>query len=66
MQLFQFAVILHPTTKEKKDGKRPELIVDITTIVAENKEEAALRAARAIPEEHEGKLGRLEVAVRPF
>lgn len=64
---FQFLVILHPTVKERKDGKRPEIIGDgVQTIVAKDGNEAVLRAARSIPDEHADKMDRLEVAVRPF
>lgn len=66
MKLYQFAVILHPTDKEKKDGKRSELLVDLKTILAASDQEAMIYAARSIPETHLDKLDRCEVAVRPF
>jgi hypothetical protein len=66
MKIFQYAAILHPTEKEKKDGKRAELILELTTVLASNEAEAQLIAARAIPAEHADKLDRVMVALRPF
>ncbi len=66
MKLYQYAVILNPTEKEKKDGKEGELLLEVTTVLAKDDATAQIKAARAIPEEHMDKLSRLEVAVRPF
>ena len=66
MRLFQYAVILHPTEKQKKDGKQSELVVDLTTILAADDKAAMIHAARAIPDEYMDKAERLEVALRPF
>lgn len=66
MKLYQFAVLKHPTPDEKKKGKKTELLVDLTTILAPDNNAAMLIAGRAIPEEEVANLDRLEVAVRPF
>ena len=63
---YQYLIILHPTPKERKDGKRAELIDGIVTVLAKDDGEAMLKAARSIPDEHADKLDRVEVAVRPF
>ena len=64
MKLFQYAVIYHPKKDSKKDES--ELIVPITTMLAENDKAVALRAARAIPKDYEKELDQCEIAVRPF
>lgn len=66
MKLFQFGVILHPTEKEREDGKSSQLVVDVRTILAADQNSAVLQAGRAIPEEFMDRLDRLEVVVRPF
>jgi len=66
MKLFQYAVILHPTEKEKEDGAKSKLIVNVMTVLAKDAGAAALLAARAIPAEYVEKLDQVEVAVRPF
>ena len=66
MRIFQYAVLLHPTDKEKKEGGRTKIIVEVTTIVAKDEGEAGMRAAREIADEYTDKLDRVEVAVRPF
>ena len=66
MKLFQDAILLHPTSEQKKKGKSTELIKEVTTILAPDENGAVLKAAREIPEEHMPHLDRLEVAVRPF
>jgi hypothetical protein len=66
MKLYQYAVILHPTKKDREDGKLPELLVKITETLAETDNAVAILASREIPQEHLDKLDRIEVAVRPF
>lgn len=66
MKIFQYAVIKHPTEKETEDGKKSELIVELTTILASDEKAAAMHAARAIPDEYAGDMDCLEVAVRSF
>jgi hypothetical protein len=66
MKLFEYAVIYNPKSKKEGDESKSELIVPVTTVLAANKENAAMVAARAIPEKYIDKLDRIEVAVRPF
>ena len=66
-QLYQYAVILQ--AKEDKDGdvvEEAELIVDLTTCLAKDQAQAAMIAARAIPDNYMDRIDRLTVAVRPF
>lgn len=65
--LYQYAVILQP--RVDKDGDITEegaIVVDLTTVLAENEDQATLLASRAIPADFLDRLNRLTVAVRPF
>jgi hypothetical protein len=71
MKLFQYALIKHPTEKEKGDGKKSELLKSkqgflITHCLADDLERAKLLAARDIPDDFIANLDQLEIAVRPF
>ena len=66
MQPFQFLVIKHPAPSEVKKGREPAVVVDITTVVAKDKDSAMLDAARAIPEKEMKDKNRLEIFIRPF
>lgn len=66
MKVYQYAVLLHPTEKEKKDGVRSKLLVEVTSVLAADDKGAMVIAARAIPAEYIDRLDRIEVAVRPF
>ena len=70
MKLFEYAVIYNPLpTKEQVDrGEKPksELIVDVKRVLSNNDKEAAMLAARDIPETYTDKLDRVEIALRPF
>ena len=68
MQLFEYAFVLEE--KRDKDGEitdEAKVIVAPTHVMARDAAQATLIAARAIPEEYlNGKLDRVQVAVRPF
>lgn len=67
MKLYQYAVLYHPTEKQKKDeGLSSKVLVALTTILAQDDKGAAIQAARAIPEQYVDKLDQVEIAVRPF
>ncbi len=66
MQLFQYAVFYKPSEKDAKDGKKAEVIKDITSIVAADEKEVMIRAVREIPQERMDQIANIEVAVRPF
>ncbi len=71
MKLFEYAIIKHPTEKEKKDGKKSELLKSksgffITHTIADDIDRAKLLAARDIPDDLIDQLDRMEIAVRPF
>lgn len=67
VQLFEFAVIRQP--KKSKDGdvkEAAEIVVEPTTVLAKDMEQATLMAGRAIPEERMAEIERLTLVVRPF
>ncbi len=66
MKLYEYAVILHPTDKEREDGKTAEIVVPVTAIVAKDENEVRLIAARNIAGPALSATDRVEVAVRPF
>ena len=63
--LFQYAVILDEFDDDG-DLTDSTLVVELTTVLAKDDEAAAMRAARAIPTEHEDHLDDCRVVVRPF
>jgi hypothetical protein len=67
LKVFEYVVIKQP--KLDKDGdvtEEGELVVSLTTVLAEDQAKATLLAGRAIPEGEIKNLDRLTVAVRPF
>ena len=66
LNLFQYAVLLHP--KKNKDGydDNTELLVEPTTMLAKDDKQAGIKIARQIPEGHLDSLDRVEILVRPF
>jgi hypothetical protein len=70
MKLYEYVVIHNPlaTKDEKERGEKPKskLVVDVTRVLCNDDKEAAMLAARAIPEEYTSKLDRCEIAIRPF
>ncbi len=66
MKIFEYAIILNPTVEAAKIGDTPKLIVKPTPVLAKDPAQAAMLAGREIPDEHQDKIDRLEVAVRPF
>lgn len=58
MQLYQYAVY--------RAGNEPKILVDPTTIVALDEDEAKIIAHRAIPEAEMEELANVRVVVRPF
>ncbi len=65
--LFEYAVLLHPESKDRtKEPEPSEILVKPTVILAASENEAQMVAARAIPEEYVKRLPEVEIAVRPF
>lgn len=66
-RLFRYAVLLQPTSEERKAGKKADIVVPPTKFfLAANENEVVMLASREVPQEYMDKADRLEVAVRPF
>jgi hypothetical protein len=66
-QLFQFAIIWHPTEKDKKEnGTKSKLLIEPTTILADSPASANMSAAMQIPQEYKDQLDQIVIALRPF
>ncbi len=67
MKIFEFAAIYVPEERQgEKTAELAKIIVQPQTVLAKDEKQAAMLAARAIPEDYVGKLERVEIAVRPF
>lgn len=70
MKIYEYAVIYHPiATKEQAErGDKPKsvLLVDVKRVLATSEKEAAMLAAREIPDTHTDRLDQVEIALRPF
>jgi hypothetical protein len=67
MQLYQYAVLLHPTRDAKESGALSKVILPPSKwMLAESEAEVVMKAGREIPEDYISEADRLEVAVRPF
>lgn len=67
LKLYQYAVILQP--KRDKDGditEEGQVVVEPTTVLCNDDQQAQLIAGRSIPEEQIANLDRLTIVVRPF
>jgi len=65
-RLFQYAIIYDPTNDEAKEGKKPVLVKDVTTLLAKDEKSALILVSREIPQEYLDKLERLNIAIKPF
>ena len=65
-QLFQYAVIWHPTEKEAKEGEESKFLVELQTVLAKDQTELAMKAAMDIPKDYKNKLSQVQIVVRPF
>ncbi len=66
MKLWEYAVILLPRQRNGRTVEEGEIVVQPTTILAKDEDEARLIAGRSIPESFIAKLERLEICLRPF
>jgi len=66
-QLFQYAIIWHPTEKQlKEEGLKSIVLVEVKTILAKDQNSATMAAAMEIPTDKKGELDQIQIAVRPF
>jgi hypothetical protein len=66
-QLFQYAIIWHPTEKQSKDDSlKSKVLVDPKMILAESQSSALMAASMEIPTEYKDQLDQIEILIRPF
>lgn len=66
MKIFQYAAVYLPKTERKDSVEKAKIIVEPTNVLAKDEKQAAMLAARAIPEEYLSKLDQVDIIVRPF
>lgn len=66
MKLFQYAILWHPNKKEIEEGQKSKVLVEITTVLAQDAQKAGMMASMEIPMEYKSVLDQVEIAVRPF
>jgi len=66
-QLFQYAIILHPTEKQsKEDGLKSKVLVEPKMILAETQQSALMAASMEIPADKKDQLDQIEILMRLF
>lgn len=65
-QLFEYCIIWHPTPEQAKEGRKTEIIRDVTRILAKSIEAASMAASMNIPVERKDDLDQIQVVLRPF
>lgn len=66
MKLFQYAIIHIPKEDKDKKVEKAKILKEPTTVLGLDEKQAAIIAARAIPEEYLDVLEEVQVLVRPF
>lgn len=66
-KLFQYAILWHPTEKQVKDeGLKSLILVDLSSILAQDLKTATMAAAMKVPTERQSELDQIEIVIRPF
>lgn len=66
MKVFQYVIFWLPTEAQVKEGTKPSVLNDLTTVLAKDEQSANILAARAIPEAYVNQLEQVTIALRPF
>lgn len=67
MTVYQYVVVLQAATDTNGNiTEKAQIIVEPTTVLASDADQAAMLAARAIPDEYMDRIARISVACRPF
>ena len=66
-QLFQYAIVWHPTEKQsKEEGLKSKVLVEPKMILAESQASALMAASMEIPSDRKDQLDQIEILMRPF
>lgn len=66
MKLFQYAIFWLPTEQQIKDGKKPLILKDVTSVLAKDEQGANILAAREIPDDYVDQLEQITIVVNAF
>lgn len=66
MQLFQYAILWSPNEQEKKEGKKPEILKDVTSIIGPNQQYILMVASSLIPEEYKTNIDQIQIPIAAF
>lgn len=66
MTVYEYVIVLKPTTEEKKKGESAKIIAGPKAILAPDDKSAAMLAGREIPDDLTSKIDRMEISIRPF
>ena len=67
MKLFEYAILWHPTEKQKKEESlKSKIVQEPKFILQVDQSKAAMAIAMDIPKEYKDQLDQVEVVVRPF
>ena len=66
-KLFQYAIIWHPTEKQKKEESlKSKVLVELTTVLSQDQNTALMTASMKIPSQNQDELDQIEIVIRPF
>ena len=65
-RVFQYVVFHQPASTKDKTDPKPEVIKEVTTIVAKSEDLVRMTAVRELSEEWAEKLEEIVIVVRPF
>ena len=65
-KLFQYVILWHPNEKEEKEGKKSEIIKELTTILEKDEKTVSIKASREIPDKYMDSLEQVEVVIVNF
>lgn len=66
MKLFQYAIFWLPSEQQAKDGRKPEVLQEVTSALAKDEQSVNILASRKIPDQYLDQLDQITIAVRPF
>ena len=65
-KLYEYAILWHPTKEQKEDGKKSEVVVKPTTVLAPGDGVAQMIAVKAIPDKYAEEFDQIDIVIRPF
>jgi len=66
MKLFQYAILWLPNSEESKQGIKPKILLDITSMIAASEQQVLIAAATQIPDEYKGMTEQIQIPISAF